>query len=299
MQVGIQLPEIERVVSWPEYAEMARLAEEVGFDSVWLGDHLLYDKPDGPKGPWECWTLLAAIAAVTDRVQLGPLVSPTGFRSPALLAKMAGTVDEISGGRLVLGVGSGWNRREFDAFDFAFDQRVSRFEEAFRIIAGLIRQGSIDFSGEYYSAPNTELVPPPRPDLPIMVGSTGPRMLAITAGEIDWWNEWWSRFDNSPDGLPPLLARLDAALRAAGRHPDDVVRSVALMVQLPSGAGRLMGAVTDTASITGTVDEVANQLLAFADQVDHLQLVVDPITMDSIDWLAPVVERLHASPRRR
>ena len=272
---------------------MARLAEEVGFASIWLGDHLLYDGPDGPRGPWECWTLLSALAAVTDRVLLGPLVSPTGFRGPAMLAKMAGTVDEISDGRLVLGLGSGWNQREFEAFDVPFDKRVSRFEEAFAIISGLIRHGSVDFSGEYSSAPNTQLVPPTRPDLPIMIGSTGPRTLAICAREMNWWNEWWSRFDNSPEGLEPLLERLDAALRSAGRHPHDVIRSVALFVQVEGGSGRQMGAVTDTPPITGTAAQIADRLLAFSSQIDHVQLVVDPITLESIERLAPVVERVN------
>jgi len=292
MQIGIQLPEIERVVPWPEYRAMAVGAEQAGFDSIWLGDHLLYDKPDGPKGPWECWTLLAAIAAVTDRVLLGPLVSPTGFRSPALLAKMAGTVDEVAAGRVVLGLGSGWNQREFEAYDFPFDKRVSRFEEAFAIITSLIRTGRADYAGTFYAAPNTELVPPARPEMPIMIGSTGPRTLAIAAVEMDWWNEWWSHFGNSPDGLDPLLARVDSALRAAGRDPSEIVKSVAVMVQLSDGVGRLMGAPTETPPITGTPVQIADQLLAFAGRIDHLQLVVDPITIESIEVLQPVVDKV-------
>lgn len=293
MQIGIQLPEIEWVASWPEYRAMAVAAEAAGFDSIWLGDHLLYDKPEGAQGPWECWTQLAAIAAVTARVLLGPLVSPTGFRGPALLAKMAGTVDEISGGRLVLGLGSGWNRREFEAFDIPFDNRVSRFEEAFAIITGLIRTGRVDFSGKYYSAVNTELVPPARPDMAIMIGSTGPRTLAIAAAEMNWWNEWWSHFGNSPDELDPLVSRVDQALRAVGRDPGEVVKSVALMVQLPDGAGRLMGAEAEVPPITGTTAEIADQILRFSSLIDHVQLVVDPINLDSIEALAPVVEKVH------
>jgi alkanesulfonate monooxygenase SsuD/methylene tetrahydromethanopterin reductase-like flavin-dependent oxidoreductase (luciferase family) len=293
MQIGIQLPEIERIVPWPEYQAMAVAAEDAGFDSLWLGDHLLYDKPDGSKGPWECWTLLAAIAAVTERPLLGPLVTPTGFRGPALLAKMAGTVDEIAGGRLILGLGSGWNRREFDAFDFPFDKRVSRFEEAFTIIVGLIRSGLVDFSGEYYRAPNTRLIPPPRTDLPIMIGSTGPRTLAITAREMNWWNEWWSRFGNSPEGLGPLVDRVDGALLAAGRDPGEVVKSVALMVQLPGGEGRVMGAEVDAPPISGSARDIADQILRFSPLIDHVQLVVDPITLDSIEALEPVVARVH------
>jgi len=132
MRVGIQLPEVEREVRWPEYLSMAKAAEEVGFESIWLGDHLLYDEPE--RAPWEAWTMLSALAAATTSVRLGPLVACAGFHPPAVIAKMASTIDEISGGRFVLGIGSGWNRREFDAFGIPYDKRVSRFEEAFTII---------------------------------------------------------------------------------------------------------------------------------------------------------------------
>src|SRR5919106_6729540 len=140
MRVGIQLPEVEREVRWPEYLAMARAAEEVGFDSIWLGDHLLYRDDDlgRERGPWDAWTLLAALAAVTERVQLGPLVACTAFHPPGVLAKAAATVDEISEGRLVLGLGAGWNETEFRAFGIPFDRRVSRFEEAFGIIRRLL-----------------------------------------------------------------------------------------------------------------------------------------------------------------
>ena len=132
LRIGIQLPEVERDVRWPEYAAMARAAERAGFDSIWVGDHLLYRDDGRPeRGPWEAWTLLAGLAAVTERVTIGPLVACAGFHAPAMLAKMAATVDEVSGGRLVLGIGAGWNRTEFDAFGLPFDHRASRFEEAF------------------------------------------------------------------------------------------------------------------------------------------------------------------------
>jgi alkanesulfonate monooxygenase SsuD/methylene tetrahydromethanopterin reductase-like flavin-dependent oxidoreductase (luciferase family) len=298
VQIGIQLPEIERVVRWPEYRAMAVAAEAAGFDSLWVGDHLLYDKPEGPLGPWECWTLLAALAAVTERPLLGPLVSPTGFRNPALLAKMAGTVDEVAHGRLILGLGAGWNRREFDAFGFPYDYRVSRFEEAFEIIVSLIRTGRSDFSGHYHSQSDNHILPPPRADLPIMIGSAGPRMLSITAPHMDWWNEWWNRFNNSPEGLRPVTERVDAALIDAGRDPDEVTKSVALFVQLEQGGGRVMGAATQAPPISGSPDAIAGQILAFEGLVGHVQLVVDPITIASIEALAPVVTLVHAASAR-
>ncbi len=108
MRVGVQLPEAEREVRWPEYLAMARAAEEVGFDSIWLGDHLLY-RGDGERGPWDAWTLLAALTAATERVRLGPLVACTAFHPPALIARMAAALAEVSGGRFVLGLGAGWN----------------------------------------------------------------------------------------------------------------------------------------------------------------------------------------------
>ena len=291
MQVGIQLPEIERFVPWPEYRTMAITAEDAGFDSLWLGDHLLYDRPEGPTGPWECWSLLSAVAAVTERVLLGPLVSPTGFRNPGLLAKMAATVDEISGERLVLGLGSGWNEREYTAFGFPFDRRVDRFEEAFSIIVDLIRTGSSDFSGQHHRQVDNHLIPPARPDLPIMIGSTGPRMLGITASEMDWWNEWFVRFGNDSARLPPLIERVDHALTEAGRDPSEIVKSVALYVSIGSGDERTIP--DGIHPISGSAAEITHRILSFSDLVDHVQLVVDPITVDSIEFLASVVDAVH------
>jgi len=131
LKVGVQLPEVEYEPRWTDLAEMARTAEDIGLDSVWVGDHYLYRDAQRSRGPWEAWTQLAAIAAITSRVEIGPLVASTSFHEPAVLAKLAATVDEISGGRLILGLGAGWNETEYAAFGFAFDHRVSRFEEAF------------------------------------------------------------------------------------------------------------------------------------------------------------------------
>src|SRR4051794_490699 len=133
MRIGVQLPEVEREVRWPEYLAMARAAEEAGFDALYVGDHLLYRAGGGrpERGPWEAWTLLAALAAVTERVDLGPLVACAAFPPPAVLAKMAATLGELSAGRFVLGLGAGWNEDEFRAFGIPYDKRVSRFAEAF------------------------------------------------------------------------------------------------------------------------------------------------------------------------
>ena len=160
LAVGVQLPEVERVVRWPELKAMAVRADQLGYDSLWVGDHLIYRQTDAaPTGPWEAWSSLAAIAAVTDSVRLGPLVAATGFHNPAMLAKKAAAVDEISGGRLVLGLGAGWNETEYRAFGFPFEHRVSRFEEAFTIIRRLLAGEKVDFSGTYYSTDACEILP--------------------------------------------------------------------------------------------------------------------------------------------
>ena len=145
LKVGIQLPEVERETRWSELLDMTRVIEDLGYDSVWLGEHLLYRWPDRPpRGPWEAWSMLSAIAAVTSRIEFGPLVACTAFHNPAILAKQASTIDEISGGRLILGLGAGWNETEFRAFGVPFDHRVDRFEEAFTIIRTLLQDGAID-----------------------------------------------------------------------------------------------------------------------------------------------------------
>src|SRR3954471_17220071 len=205
LKVGIQLPEVEREVRWPELLDMVRAVEDLGFDSVWVGEHLLYrweDRP--PNGPWEAWTLLSAIAASTTRIELGPLVACTNFHNPALLAKQAALIDEVSGGRFVLGLGAGWNEPEFRAFGFPYDHRIDRFEEAFTIIRALLRDGAIDFEGRFYQVRDCELLPRARPGgPPLLIGSNGPRMLRIALPHAQAWNTWYADTHNRPDGVAP------------------------------------------------------------------------------------------------
>ncbi|MGH2558034.1 MAG: LLM class flavin-dependent oxidoreductase [Thermomicrobiales bacterium] len=298
LKVGVQLPETERVVRWDEFLEMARLAEYVGLDSLWLGEHLLYRLPDGStKGPWECWSLLAALAATTSRVEIGPLVACTAFHNPALLAKMADTIDEISGGRLILGLGAGWHEPEYRAFGFPYDHRVARFEEAFTIIRTLLRDGQIDFAGTYYSARECELRPRgPRPNgPPLMIGSSGPRMLTIAAPHVDSWNVWFADYGNNPEGLPSQFELVDTACREAGRDPGEIERTCAVLVGFPGGTGRPTANPTlpPVPPLTGAPEAIADGLRAFAQAgISHVQLVLDPITVESIAAMAPVLELL-------
>jgi len=297
-RVGVQLPEVERRVDWPELLAMARTAEAVGFDSLWMGDHLLYDLPGGvTRGPWEAWTSLAALAAVTERIELGPLVAATSFHAPAMLAKMAATVDAISGGRLILGLGAGWNEREFRGFGFPYDHRVSRFEEAFTIVRRLLREGRVDFEGTYHRVEDCVLDPgPARPGgPPLMLGSTSPRMMRIGLPHVDAWNVWWSRYGNTPDGFAAVRERVRAATASAGRDPDEVEATAAVLVALPGGAGRLMGAAYNASvpAVQGSPEDIAAHLEAMARAgATHLQLVVDPITEASIERLGDALTAL-------
>lgn len=297
-RVGVQLPEIERRVPWPELVSMARAAEDGGFDSIWLGDHLIYDLPGGvTRGPWEVWTALAGLAAVTTRVALGPLVASTGFHAPAMLAKKAATVDAISGGRLILGLGAGWNEREYRAFGFPFDHRVSRFEEAFTLIRRLLAGERVTFEGAYYRAEDCLIdPPPPRPGgPPLMLGSVGPRMMAIALPHVAAWNVWWSDYGNTAEGFAAVRARVEEAAAAAGRAPGEVEASAAVLVQLDGGGGRVMGETYNArvVPVAGSSQQVAESLAAIADAgAGHLQLVVDPITVGSIDTLAEALRRL-------
>jgi probable F420-dependent oxidoreductase len=296
-EIGVQLPEVERSVGWPELRDMATAAEEVGFDSLWVGDHLLFRMDDGDvRGPWESWSLLAALAAVTAEIRLGPLVAATSFHNPAMLAKKAATIDEISGGRLILGLGAGWNEDEYRAFGYPFDQRASRFEEAFTIIRTLLREGAVDFAGRFYTARDCELVPRSRPGgPPLMVGSKGPRLLRATLPHVDMWNTWHAWYGNTPEGLAQLLAEVDGHCHAVGRDPADVERTAAVMVQLSGGSGRIHGSPGRPGSVPlrGEPEEIAATLRATAEcGVSHLQLVLDPITVASIHEAGEVLRLL-------
>ena len=273
MRVGIQLPEVERDVRWPEYVAMARAAEECGFDSIWLGDHLLYRSPD--RAPWEAWTLLAALAAATERVRLGPLVACAAFHPPGLVAKMAATVDEVSGGRFVLGLGAGWNEDEFRAFGIAYDHRVSRFEEAFAIVRGLLAGERVTLAGRFWSAEDAVLLPAPARRVPLMIGSNGPRMLRIALPHADAWNTWFEDYGNSADGFAALVERIGI--------PRTVERSACVLAGLGGGERTSEAPAVERGRLAAHLRELADA------GADEAILVADPIDERSIRALAEVV----------
>lgn len=295
LKIGLQLPEAERVVRWPELLLIAQTAEQAGFDSLWVGDHLLYRSPNRPpRGPWEAWSILAGLAVGTQRVEIGPFVASTSFHAPAMLAKKAATVDEISDGRLILGLGAGWNEPEYRAFGFPFDQRVSRFEEAFTIIRRLLREGEVSVKGKFYEIENAILLPRSKRDghIPLLIGSIGERMLRATLPYVDAWNTWYDDFGNGPDRFGALSARVTELCNELGRAPDEVERTAAVLVQVPGGAGRatLYTAEPQASPITGDSAEITERLLEFVNRgATHLQIVLDPITVEGVERFAPVI----------
>jgi probable F420-dependent oxidoreductase len=293
LRVGVQVPEVEREVRWPEYLAMAQAAERGGFDSIWIGDHLLYRGDGRPeRGPWEAWTLLAGLAAVTERVRLGPLVACASFHSPGVLAKMAATVDEISGGRLILGLGAGWNQVEYDAFGLPFDHRVSRFAESFEIVRRLLAGERVTFAGRFWQAEDAVLLPRPLRRVPLMVGSRGPRMLEITLPYVDAWNAWYLDYGNTPTGLVELNAAIDQAAERAGRNPRDIERSACVLVSLEDEAVRRPKDI-EVQPLEPPMERIARRLRELAEAgADEAILVVRPITETSISALGEALALL-------
>jgi probable F420-dependent oxidoreductase len=281
LRVGVQLPEVERVVRWPEYVAMARAAEDVGFDSVWLGDHLLYREDGRPdRGPWDAWTMLAGLAAVTERVRLGPLVACVAFHSPAVLARMVAAVDEVSGGRLVLGLGAGWNEPEFRAFGLPFDHRASRFQEAFEVIRRLVSGERVTFAGRFHTVEDAVLLPRPDRRPTLMVGSVGERVLRATLPHVDVWNAWYEDYGNTAEGFAALNERVTAIAGEVGRPRAEVERSASVLVA-PEGEDRPDR--WEAPPLTGGPDRIAAGLQDLAEAgADEAILVLSPITERSI-----------------
>src|SRR5262245_10415854 len=188
LQLGLYLPTWndanDRMTPWAELRTVARLAEEAGWDTLWVPDHFAPRMLDGSiQHFWECWTVLGALAEATSRITLGPLITPTVFRNPALLARMAATLDEISGRRLLLGLGAGAERGlGFALLGLPLEQRGSMFAEALQVLVPLLREGYADFAGRFYAIRDYSLNVPRRPHgPPIWIAGRGPRMIQLAA----------------------------------------------------------------------------------------------------------------------
>lgn len=308
LKVGLYIPFSERQMAgktpgWSDIKAIAQRAEAVGFDSLWVPDHLIqvYEGVD-KRGSWECWSLVTGIAAVTDRVEIGTIVSSTSFRNPAVLARIVDTVDEISSGRVILGLGAGYHEPEYRAYGLPSDHLVSRFAEAIQIIHSLLRTGYVDFVGKYYEARECELRPRgPRPaGPPLMFGSlsSGPRMLSLVAKYADLWNAWLVHGRSQPDAIPSLREGVDAACVAVGRDPATLGRTVAVLVDFLGTddlAMRLERPAFTPEPIVGDAAEIAAKIREFADEgISHIQIMLQPNSLAGVERFAPVLEALKA-----
>jgi alkanesulfonate monooxygenase SsuD/methylene tetrahydromethanopterin reductase-like flavin-dependent oxidoreductase (luciferase family) len=205
---------------------------------------------------------------------------------------MAATVGGIGDGRLVLGLGAGWNRTEFEAFGLPFDRRVTRFEEAFAIIRGLLAGERVTLDGRFHRAADAVLLPAPARRPPLMIGSDGERMLRIALPHVDSWNTWYDRYGNTAEGFAALNARIDVAAERAGRDPDDLERSACVRVVLDRSADERPIDPT-CPPLEGSATRIAAGLREIADAgADEAILVVTPITERSIRRLGDVLATL-------
>ena len=300
--LGLNLPYVEGSMDgatprWADIEAMALAAEQAGFDAVWVSDHVGFGDPaTGWSGAWESWTLLSALAVATSRLRLGSYVTAVPYRNPAMLAKMAETLDEVSGGRVILALGAGWNEPEFTAYGFPWERRFDRFEDGLRIITSMLRTGRADHEGRLASARGALIRPRgPRPDgLPVMVGAAAPRMLRLAAELADEWNAGM----RTPAALLTMAALLDEACVAAGRDPSTIRRSAEAMVEIgaeatPDDDLEARGSWDDP--IRGTPEEIAAGLQRYRDRgIDHVQVQLRPSRVESVRAFAPVVEALRA-----
>lgn len=292
MKIGVILPlgEDEELGAPRPYSRLrtsALAAEAEGLDSVWIYDHLLYHfEGKEPQGVWEGWTIASALAEATERVELGTLVLCTAFRNPAVTAKMAVTLDEVSGHRLILGIGAGWHPAEFDAFGLDFSHKVDQFEEAVEIIAPLLREGQVDFTGHYVSAPNCLMAPKPTRRIPLLIAGKRPRMMGLVAKWADAYNTcWWG----DAAGIEPDREALKAACAAIGRDFDEITFTAGVTIRFDDLLGPPEEAPNPVRVLSGTLEQIGDGLRAYRIAgVDHVIATIDPLNEAGIALLARV-----------
>jgi alkanesulfonate monooxygenase SsuD/methylene tetrahydromethanopterin reductase-like flavin-dependent oxidoreductase (luciferase family) len=295
--VGICLPIAEphsasdQPLRYDEIVTAAQAAEANGFDSVWFEDHFLFRTDTGEEfGAWSPWIVAGAIAQATSRVQIGLVVSCVNWFNPGMVARMTETLEEVSNGRFVLGIGAGWNKPEFDIFDYPYDHRVTRFEEAITILDELLRTGRSNFTGQF-SSTNDAVSRPRGPRAasggpPILVGTSGERMLGLTAKYADAWNTAWHP---TVETAQAKLDLLHTALAREGRDPATMVTTVGVNVQL-DGTESKRGNF-----LTGTDREIADGLRQFRDAgFDHLIAGLSPCTPENLTRFAGVIKQMEA-----
>jgi alkanesulfonate monooxygenase SsuD/methylene tetrahydromethanopterin reductase-like flavin-dependent oxidoreductase (luciferase family) len=295
MSLGLMLPVGEESHFGPtprftDMVEMAQAAKDVGFEAIWLADHFSFTgEDDKVRGVWEAWTMMAAVAASVPGIQFGTLVACTGFRNPGVIAKMTEAMDEITGGRFILGLGAGWHEPEYRQFGMPFDYRVSRFEDAIRIIHPLLRDGRADYQGKFFQANDAVNAPrgPRETGAPILVGSSGDRMLGLIAEYADAWNTVWH---SDPAKVAALMPKVDAALDAAGRPRESLIRTAGGNFAMEGYMGRRPNPVEGDASA------MAERLAGFRELgLSHYICGLDPCTPATITAFGDVIAALDAA----
>jgi alkanesulfonate monooxygenase SsuD/methylene tetrahydromethanopterin reductase-like flavin-dependent oxidoreductase (luciferase family) len=299
LEVGLVLPTYENVVSgealrWGELRAMAVRAEELGFDTVWVADELYWrvDSWPGPRGWWECVAITGAVAAATSYIKVGTWTLSNPHRNPTLTAKIVDTLDEISGGRFIFGLGAGNGGDEMAAFGYAQDHVFPRFEEAFGLMLSLIKTGHADHQGTYYRAADLGLRPrgPRGAEVPILLGARGPKMMRLAARHADIWS-WYATEDSHADAFADVLADLDRACAEVGRDPKRIGRSIGVFVEPTEETGVAQWDLGEP--IRGSAGEIANELRRFAEMgVTSVEIMPWPQSPAVINALGRVLEEL-------
>ena len=295
-QIGLVLPlnqeGPERTTPrWSVIREMAVRAESAGFDTIWTTDELLWRASDGPpQGVWEGVAMAGAVAAVTTHAAVGTWVLSALHRNPGIIAKAAETLDEISGGRFIFGLGAGhaWPGQA-NAFGLPERDIFPRFDEALQIIVPLLRGGHADFEGQWHAARDLPQRPVgPRPNgIPIMIGGNGPKGQRHAVRHADIYS-CYIEDRAHVDEAGPRLASLDAICAELGRDPASIGRSVGLVVNPTEPAGAKVH------TISGSVPEIADAIRSFREAgFTRLEIMLTPGTLEAFDALAPVVDRVH------
>jgi alkanesulfonate monooxygenase SsuD/methylene tetrahydromethanopterin reductase-like flavin-dependent oxidoreductase (luciferase family) len=283
MKIGMTLPQRRddgKGTPWEDLRELAWLAEAGGAESLWVADHFFYRDEKVEIGLHEAFTLLTAVAAVTKKVQIGPLVACTSFRSAGMLAKIAATLDAVSGGRLILGLGCGWHEPEYKAFGYPFDHRVGRFEEVVAAIRPLLHGETVSVAGTWTELDDAVIVPKPEHRVPLLIASNGPRMLDITARFADAWQAAW--FGAVSDQFRTERALLLAACEAAGRATP---LEIFVGIDINDEEG-------DDAHVPTDASAIADALAGWAAEgVDHVQLRVHPGTKARVETVLEGIRR--------
>jgi alkanesulfonate monooxygenase SsuD/methylene tetrahydromethanopterin reductase-like flavin-dependent oxidoreductase (luciferase family) len=297
--LGLVLPMMERpsdgvAPSWQEIVAMARRGEELGADTLWLADEILWRVPDwpGPIGWWDCLTMAGAVAASTSKANIGTWVMSALQHRPGMVVRAAESLDEISAGRFVLGLGAGHGGGA-TAFGFPTDHKVSRYLEALAIVLPLLRgERAVTFQGQFHRAADALLRPrgPRAGRVPLILGGHAPRTMTAAARHADTWSAY-ATTSSLPEAFRPLTTQLDRICEGIGRDPESIGRSVGVFVE--PGTQRSAEATGLGVPITGSIDQITETIGSFADVgVTRVEVHPWPQSIEVLEHLAPVYASL-------